>query len=265
MSNDFGNDDFSQPLFAREGDFFVPAPFTNGPWDPSLMHGGPPSCLMAWAAEQIPTPAPMAIARMSIDLMRPGPIAPFSLRTAIEREGRNIQLVEVRLSAKGQDFARASILKIRLAETDSVLAAATPPPDLPSPEECPSVAGFAIGFGANFDIRLARGQWRAPVPTACWFRLRRPVFADIPASPAMLAAAAADFGSGVSGVIDFQYWTYINADLSIALTRAPEGEWLLLDVETWASGEGRGLATARLGDKRGYFGRTLQNLVVAKR
>ena len=81
----------------------------------------------------------------------------------------------------------------------------------------------------------------------------------------MRAAAVADFGNGVSGVLDFTKWTYINADLTINFSRAPEGDWVLLDAETWVGRDGRGFAASRLGDAGGYFGRGLQNLVIAPR
>ena len=66
-------------------------------------------------------------------------------------------------------------------------------------------------------------------------------------------------------VLDFRKWTFINADLTISLARQPVGEWILLDGETWVGPEGAGLATARLGDSQGYFGRAVQSLVVARR
>jgi hypothetical protein len=37
--------------------------------------------------------------------------------------------------------------------------------------------------------------------------------------------------------------------------RQPVGAWILLDAESWIGPDGAGLATARLADERGYFGR----------
>jgi hypothetical protein len=47
--------------------------------------------------------------------------------------------------------------------------------------------------------------------------------------------------------------------------RQPVGEWILVDGETWIGPEGAGLATARLADCSGYFGRAVQSLVIEKR
>jgi hypothetical protein len=39
----------------------------------------------------------------------------------------------------------------------------------------------------------------------------------------------------------------------------------LLDGETFIGPHGAGIATAKLGDARGYFGRAVQSLVIEKR
>ena len=76
---------------------------------------------------------------------------------------------------------------------------------------------------------------------------------------------AADFSNGASAMLDFREWTFINADLTVNLSRQPEGEWILLNAQTWIGPDGAGLAIARLADERGYFGRAMQSLVIEKR
>ena len=56
--------------------------------------------------------APMRIARLTVDLMRPVPVAPLDVETTIVREGRKIQLIQVSLKAAGQEVARASVLNL---------------------------------------------------------------------------------------------------------------------------------------------------------
>jgi len=51
----------------------------------------------------------------------------------------------------------------------------------------------------------------------------------------------------------------------VSMTREPVGEWILLDAESWIGPDGAGLAMARLADGSGYFGRSVQSLVVEKR
>ena len=86
-----------------------------------------------------------------------------------------------------------------------------------------------------------------------------------PVSQAMRAVVAADFCNGTSAALDFRQWTFINADLTVSFARQPVGEWILLDAESWIGPDGAGLATARLADVSGYFGRAVQSLVIEKR
>ena len=68
-------------IFRVDGNGVVTSPDAAGPWDPSMQHGSPPAALAVWAAEKIPTPVPMRIARVTVDLMRPVPVAPLTLET----------------------------------------------------------------------------------------------------------------------------------------------------------------------------------------
>jgi hypothetical protein len=84
-------------------------------------------------------------------------------------------------------------------------------------------------------------------------------------SPLMRAVVASDFCNATAVPLDFKNWTFINADLTVSLARQPVGDWILLDGETFIGPHGAGIATAKLGDARGYFGRAVQSLVIEKR
>ncbi|PNA29600.1 thioesterase family protein, partial [Pseudomonas sp. MPR-AND1A] len=66
-------------------------------------------------------------------------------------------------------------------------------------------------------------------PAAIWFRLDRPMFEGEATSPAVRAAAAADFGNGISGILPFDAYTFLNADLTVNFARAPVGDWIVVD------------------------------------
>ena len=114
-------------------------------------------------------------------------------------------------------------------------------------------------------MRAARGRFGVPGPGAIWYRVDRPLVEGSPVSQAMRAVVAADFCNGTSAVLDFREWTFINADLTVNFARQPLGAWILLDAESWIGPDGAGIATARLADERGYFGRAVQSLVIEKR
>ena len=226
-----------------------------------------PAALAVWAAEAIPTREPMQVARVTIDLMRPVPLAPLTLKTEVLREGRKIQLCAVRLLAGDAVVVGATILKIKtqalnLPSEVGDLAVELPGPDQ-AREEQPSFSSSP--FVTGISMRAARGRFGVPGPGAIWYRVDRPLVEGSPVSQAMRAVVAADFCNGTSAVLDFHEWTFINADLTVNFARQPLGAWILLDAESWIGPDGAGIATARLADERGYFGRAVQSLVIEKR
>jgi hypothetical protein len=239
-----------------------------GPWSNQLQHGGAPASLICWVTERIPTKEPMQVTRLTVDLLRPVPIAPLEIAAEVVREGRKIQLCSVRLSANGVECVRASVLKVRTADLTLPDNVVDEKVELPPPE-----AGYApqgllggnIAFVTGLTLRVVKGDFGKPGPAALWFRAERPIIAGEAISPLMRAALTGDFCNGVSSVLDFRKWTFINGDLTVSLARMPVGEWILLDAETWLGDKGAGLACARLADQRGYFGRAAQSLVVEPR
>lgn len=258
----------SDAVFVVEGDVARPTGWATGPWNPSLMHGGAPSALVAWAAEQIETPAPMRISRMTVDLLRPVPVAELSIEREVVRQGRKIQLCQIRLLHQGMEVVRASVLKVRTAELELPTGPILPKLDAPAPAACPVPDRGDVGsntFWLNFDHRPVHGEFDEPGPAAAWFRQHRALVAGAPLSPAMRAAAVADFTNGLASVLPFDRWTFINADLSVSLAREPRGEWILSQGESWVAEDGVGVAMTRLSDLHGCFGTAVQTLVVESR
>jgi hypothetical protein len=109
------------------------------------------------------------------------------------------------------------------------------------------------------------GELLQPGPAAVWFRVDHPIIDGVPISPLMRAAMVADFCNGTSAIVDFERWTYINADTTLNLSRMPVGEWILLDARTSPGSTGMGVASARLADTHGYFGRAAQTILLEPR
>ncbi|MEQ8347673.1 MAG: thioesterase family protein [Sneathiellaceae bacterium] len=254
-------------VFRLDGDTALPGPFAAGPWNPEMQHGGPPAAMMAWAAERLPAAAPMRVARLNIDLLRPVPLKPLKLASTVVREGRKIQVSLHSLSHDGKEVVRATALKIRSDDSLGEIETGAPP-DLPPPEAGTDVSAAirtSSGFGSGVSMREVRGRFREPGPAAIWYRLDRPILAGQETSALMRAAATADFSNATSALLDFRQWTFINADVSLHLARPPRGEWILLDGESWYGPDGAGLAMTRMADRDGYFGRSVQSLVLERR
>ena len=51
-------------------------------------------------------------------------------------------------------------------------------------------------------------------------------------TPLQRTLVAADVGNGISAVLDFRAFIFINVDLTVHLERMPEGEWVCVDAVT---------------------------------
>lgn len=254
-------------VFRLEGSRVVTGPMAGGPWDPKMQHGSAPSALIVAVAEAVPSAVPMRIARLTVDLMRPIPVAPLEIRTEVLREGRKIQLCSIDLIADGKLAVRGTVLKIRRESHQLPETAVEEKVTLPPPWAGHLAQGKITDnpFMACLSLSVVKGGFNKPGPGAVWFRLLRPILEGRPNSPAMRAVVAADFCNGASSVLDFRSWTFINGDLSVNLARDPVGDWILLDAETWLGPDGSGIACARLGDSEGYFGRAAQSILIEPR
>ncbi|MBL8268515.1 thioesterase family protein [Steroidobacter sp.] len=255
-------------VYQVEGSIAHAQPCSAGPWDPGLQHGGAPASLIAWAVERMPVREPMQVVRMTFDLLRPIPVAPLAIKIDVQREGRKIQVLNVTLLHEGVACVRATVLKMRQAELELPEHVIDEQILLPGPEQGrESKIRFSSyeQFASGVTLRSVRGEFGKLGPGALWFHAHRPIIAGEAITPLMRAAMTGDFCNGVSAVLDFAEWTFINADLTISLARQPVGEWILLDAQTWIGERGAGLAFAKLGDERGYFGRAIQSLVIERR
>lgn len=254
-------------IFSVDGNNVITSPNAAGPWDRRMQHGSAPSALVTWAAERIPTPVPMHIARVTIDLMRPVPVAPLTIATEVLREGRKIQLCEVKLLADGVQVVGATVLKIKQQSQPLPEDVKDLPVALPAPEDSfvEDGHGASSPFAGMMSMRAAHGRFGKAGPGAIWFRLDHPLVEGEAVSQAMRAVVAADFSNGTASTLDFRDWTFINADLTVSLARQPIGDWILLDGESWIGPDGAGLAMSRIADRQGYFGRAVQSLVIEKR
>ena len=254
-------------IYRVEGNRIETSPNSAGPWDATMQHGSAPAALVAWVAEAMPASVPMTIVRLTLDLMRPVPVAPLTFETEVLREGRKIQLCAVKVLASNVVVVRATVLKVRADALPLPAHIADAPVDVAPPDQGqPLPPRFArIPFVAGLSTSVVHGGFMEPGPGAIWYRIDRPIIEGAAISQLMRAVVAADFCNGTSSVLDFDRWTFLNADLTVSLARAPVGEWILLNAESWIGTDGGGIAAGRLGDAKGYFGRAVQSLVIERR
>lgn len=316
-------------LFVPVGDRWLPTDLARGPWSPDALHGGPVAALVAravelLAGEQDPEPdrtmpgkgsgdkphdptvqAPdaahrldtMMAARLTVELLRPVPVAPLTVTAKVTRPGRKVKLLDVRVSVEGRDvvWARAVLLRQRAEphwpaeegapnasapniHTSSTRATSTSEPGTsileapgapPGPEHGTPGRGLSDAYPAfhtsGAELRFIDGTFDTLGPGTVWVRLRVPVVPGELPSALQRAAAAADFGNGVSAVLPFDQWRFLNPDLTVVLHRPPQGEWVGLQARTELGPPGVGVATSVLWDAHATVGSATQTLVVERR
>ncbi|GII24414.1 thioesterase family protein [Planosporangium mesophilum] len=290
-----GYDAFYEPA---GGDTFVATPATAGPWDARSQHAGPPSALFARAFERHEPVDGQQLARVAVDILRPVPVAPLTLRVRTVRPGRRITLVEGVAEADGLEVLHAR--GWRLARSPESAAVGEVPggsvpggsvpgggvpgggvpggavpasgvpggevPDLPAAGPAEVWPGaHSAGYMAAMEWRFVRGGMTLPGPAAVWMRPRLPLVAGEETSPVCRTMMVADSGNGVSAHLDPARWLFVNVDLTVVLHRQPRGEWVLLDAVTTIGPDGAALAASRLSDRDGAVGQGMQTLVVTPR
>jgi hypothetical protein len=258
----------ADPIFRRDGDLIVPSGHTRGPWDPGAQHGGAPAALLAEAVRE----EGMHVARLTYEFLGPVPLLPLSVEVRVVRPGRRFQLVEAELRREAEPVVRLRAVRLRrdeIAGLDAAADAEAVPgggPDAASAGGFPFESDEAEGFHRTaMEIRFGAETSYGRGPALAWFRFARPLVDADPPSPLARVAAAADFGNGVSRILDFERHLFVNTDLSIHLSREPEGEWVMLDARTRVEPHGAGLAVSTLYDERGPIGLAAQSLFVAER
>ena len=250
---------------------FLSTDLTRGPWHPDHQHGGPPIALAARCIERAAAALGLThVARLTANLLRPIPIAELAIEVQTEYAGRNVAHFSARMIARGKDVAcftavaqREAGLEIPsglpghpLPQAPQALALSAPAPFL--------FASKVTGYHDLIEGRIAQGvAFRGP--SAVWFRLRHPLVAGEEPSGLERVAVAADSGNGISAILDFHRYIFVNSDLTINLLRKAQGEWICIAARTLLGSDGGGLAEARIFDAQGLIGRSTQSLGIRPR
>jgi hypothetical protein len=244
-----------------------------------MMHGGAPSALLARAVEAARPGEDLVVTRLAIEFLSGVPLGPVEVAADVVRPGRRFQVVDATLSAGRRHACIAHAVRVRRADLPEAEAsaagrgAASPPAanpaPLPPPDQGEPLPLFVAHERELFypdatEIRQVGGELGSGA-VAAWIRLRGEVVAGDPPSQLSRVAAAADFANGLSWILPWQDWLFVNTDLTIHLHREAEGKWIGVDARTSSSSGGFGISTATLHDLHGPFGVCAQSLFVEPR
>lgn len=259
----------SGALFERDGARLVPTELARGPWRRDALHGGAVAALLASALD-VPGRTPV---RVTFDLLASVPTAPLQLVVTPAEGGERVVRQTVALLAEDREVATAQALAIRHADLDL-----PPTPRPPNPFEGAEIPDLTVirpkvaemvGWTCFDSHAISARRLAVELPdyaTGIYVQLLADVVAGESTPSISRAAAAADYASSsLAGGMDFDSWSFMNADLTLHLARVPADAWIGLAGTAVVDPNGSGLSVAQLFDPDGRLGQSIQSLVVEAR
>ncbi len=254
----------SNAFFARDGDRFLPSSHAVGPWSADSMHGRVLAGLLGRAMEQAFGDESLQFARLTVDLFRLPPMQPIEVAVSLIRQGNRIRVADGVITSDGVEMARARGVMLRRAETGGGNVWRAPDWQVPHPDEIPE-SSWRPALGGKWETRPISGTSVDGITGArqkrIWLREVRPLVDGEELTPFVRAALAADYTSPIANSGD-EGLHYVNADLTLYLSRLPEGEWIGFEVTDHQSADGIALGDCRLYDLSGPIGTTTVCAVV---
>jgi hypothetical protein len=208
-----------------------------------------------------------ALTRLTIDLIRPVPVAGFTVDVDVTRAGKRL--------ATGNAVLTGLDGKIAATATGMLITPAVETDIPPGPVDAPSMEGAtAKGFPIEMamhkepfithfmEILYPPGQNRGPGPTNLWMRTP-PLLADEAPSSFQRICPLADCGNAISRNGEIDDFNFLNTDLTIVAHRATTSDWLHSESVSHWHRNGIGLAEARICDENGPVATAMQSLIVA--
>jgi len=234
----------AEPVFERRDGLLVPTRQARGPWGDTI-GGRNLSGLVAYAVELEHGDDDYQPARLTVDMFRPVPATGgLQVKTAMVRRGYRIRVIDASLcDENGLELLRGTLVQLRRGQAPSGTVWSPPEWRGPAPESLPPFRHPENGL--SWDMRRTERE--------AWVRELRPFVGGEMLTPFVRAALAADSANGTANSSEHGLG-YINADLSMYLTRLPEGEWIGVEATGHGSDRGVAIGTTSLYDSTGRIG-----------
>lgn len=259
------------PVFRQDGNLLFPTGLATGPWYPGTQHGSAMMLMVALAAEQYPSDIPRQVTRLTVDMMKAAPLTAIELVTEVRKGGRNMEVLDISIRSNGEECVRASALRFRVADVlvSDYVKFSGEPPQLPKPlpfdlfRQAADRDGFHHAIEVRMDLKAK--------PAVMWFRLKQPVLPELPATPLLRVALAADWTYSIPSIANrilaresfgSQSFFGINPDTTVNLHRQPAGEWIGIQTHSTYDDLGAGTVMGQIFDERGPVGFSTQTILV---
>jgi hypothetical protein len=240
-----------EPCFTLDGELLVPSMSAVSVWTDDMINGHHIGGLVAWGVERDHAADDMQVTRLTVDMFRPVPMKPLRVVTKPVRMGRRLRMVEVGILDGEVEVARGSALLLLRSDHPQGEPWTPEPWDVPAPEEVDPPTGESK---LSWEVRRVTG-WGEGGQGRVWMRELVPFVAGQEISPLLRAALSADFAnplvnSGPAGL------AFINADLTMYITRDPVGDWIGMEASGHLGSGGVAVGTGWLHDRLGRFGQS---------
>jgi hypothetical protein len=256
--------DGTDPLDER----FTATDLVRSTWSAAIQHAAPVSALLVRALERCAAREDTRLSRVMVDLLGPVPAeGEFSVRSTVERSGKQIELVSAEMLGPGKDgtprpVARASGWRLQTLDTTGIVYA-TAPPLAPLSEA--RGRDMAKKWDPNYVHSL---DWRwltKPLtegPGESWLTPTVDLVKGETITPMERLFAVADCANGIGSSLNTREWSYLNTDLVVHLHRLPEGQWVGIRADTNYGPDGVGTTIGTLFDESGAVGGIQQSVLV---
>lgn len=240
-------------FFTMVDDHYVATEMSVSPWSSNQVAG---TGVCGLLGRQLETHCPgtgFIPARFTVDLFRPVLNEPIRLHSEVVRDSKRILVADASIVQQGEVRARATIMYLAVGEQ--------PPGRLWQPEQkLPVPDGLYQNPEGNYPVfKSGDGEWTEDFAATqnderkCAWHNLPPFVAGQPLTPFERVAFLGDATSlvcnwGTEGV------GYINTDVTVTLSRLPEGPEIGLIAQDHISANGISVGTATMYDRTGPLG-----------
>lgn len=253
------------------GQRFAASEHVISTWGSSMQNAAPVSALLVRAIELCAPRDETRISRVVVDLLGPVPVGDqLWVRAAVERPGRQIELVGAEMSAPGPDgtvrtVAKASAWRFLRSETETLPTTPTEPlrPVSDGARRLPD-DGTDRTYIQSLDWRWLNDILNS-VQAECWAMPVVDLVAGETMTPVQRLFSVADIANGMGSRLNPAEFTFLNTDIAVHIHRVPEGEWIGVRSENHYGADGVGVSRGTLFDESGQVASIQQAQLVRRR
>ena len=250
----------------EEQRWYIANDSARGPWSKEACHAGPVTGTIARELELLVTDKQLL--RLTVELLKPVPMAGFEITTEFRKQGRMVTTAAATLKDKnGVVVAVAFSLHAQELEVGELPSTKVESPSFEAslPGDFPIVqAKHDLPFITNgIEVRYPPEENNGTGPTCIWMKAL-PLLETEQPSPFQQLCPLADCGNGISRNMEVNEANFMNPDITIVMYRKPESIWLASRARSFWEPTGLGLAEAVLFDTQGSIGSVAQTLLIQR-